>query len=215
MMTARAKVPSLMSAVSALLGRLLMFWVLGFWTSAVGAADISKPTCVTQDPLEYRELVLDGYRHLLHFELEDARVLLSHAVQQQPCLTRVLSPQLLAHAWLELGLVRQHQGDVEGARDAFRRALLLHPDLPWNRQFGMLGESLLEAERLRLQRLEPQRLRLPRLTVRAQVFLDGREVSRPNRPLVLVPGQHLLQIVQNDQVIYARWVDSSLGEIGY
>lgn len=215
MTTPRAKVPSVTSGVGVLLVRMLVIWVLCIWTSAVGAADVSKPPCVTQDPLDYRELVLDGYRHLLHFELEEARVLLSHAVQQQPCLTRVVSPQLLAHAWLELGLVRHHQGDVEGARDAFRRALLLHPDLPWNRLFGTPGESLLEAERQRLQRLEPTRLRLPRLTVRAQVFLDGREVSRPNRPLALVPGQHLLQIVQNDQVIFARWVDSSLGEVGF
>ena len=173
--------------------------------SASGGQD-----CTPIEPEELRELVFTGLHKLLDAELEEARILLSHATRQQACLTAVVAPQLLGHAWLGLAGVRLQQGDEEGARAAVSQALVLNPDALWSFQQGTRGAEVLTQERARMQAQARVRWRLPLLKRGQEVYMDGLRWKNPGRAQSWQPGRHLLQVLEGGHIVYGGWM--ALGE---
>ena len=162
--------------------------------------------CLPLDVRMLQSLVLDARRALVEFDGKEAAVLINHALEQIPCLTGVPSPQLLALAWFELGMARRLQGDVDGARQAFARALVHHPQLPWNFQFGDIGRREFdEAFQAQIER-GSIRLRLPRLRLEAALFLDGAQLAARQRSVRTTDGPHLLQVVVRGRVVYNTYL---------
>lgn len=180
--------------------------LMASWT-AVPLQAQQGPTCTPIEPDELRELTFTGLHKLLYAELEEARILLSHATRQQTCLTAVVPPQLMSHAWLGLAGVRLQQGDEDGARAAVTRAILINPDARWSPQLGTRGATLLSQEQARLQAQTRARWRLPLLKPGQDVYVDGLRWLHPERARHWAPGPHLVQVMEADRVVYADWVN--------
>ncbi len=105
-----------------------------------------------------------------------------------------LGPRELPEALVALGVARGLEGDEAGARDTFRRALVLRPTLAYDEQRHPPALAPLYAKALAALR----RARKGGLVIvapdDADVFVDGAPATGPTQD-GLLPGEHLLVAV--------------------
>ena len=129
-------------------------------------------------------------------ELEEAERLVEEARELRPCQTELVSKETLLRLHHLDALVAITADDREAAQAATIRAVAVDADLEAP---AFYGPELVELHDQWRQRLSMARVAV---TVRGGgvVYVDGVEVTEA-RPLRVIPGEHLIQVLEVDLVV--------------
>ncbi len=147
--------------------------------------------------------------HVLYVQADEARATLRELRRELPCLEEVLPREQLARiAYLE-GVALGYDGDLEGAREQFRRALVVDPALQWDPSFPpSLAAVFQDAVQDALQTYASSILVQVETTPeeRGALAIDGATLGDVARVASLAAGTHLLQWQTHDGAIETRVV---------
>lgn len=179
-----------------------------FWKLLLLAGLLSSPGLVYADSGQCPPTSLDQISKQLESAREQLQLVdypaalieLEKAEQLLPCANEAVLPPVLARFHMVRGLTMFYLGNVEGARNAFMRALSIDPTVKWDTQFGQRPrETFLDAREQNLSR-PTVAVKCPSLANGVKVFVDGKPVTSGDVSTLPV-GNHFLQITWTD----GRW----------
>ena len=141
----------------------------------------------------FQESLTEAFGHVQYVRLDAAHSTLERLDGLLPCLSDVLSRDELARiAFLE-GVALAYDGRDDDARDTFRRALVVAPELPWETRFPPGPESLFrEAASEALSTASAPLTVSGAVLLEVSLWLDGAPVGQGGETQLAV-GRHLLQ----------------------
>ena len=136
-----------------------------------------------------------------------AKKTLNAAEKSVPLSSEAVSNAELARLFFDGGVLERLRGDTRGrTMAAWRRALIVNPDLEWDSRY--LGEgddwSLFEALRSEVGTYPVVDLAIPAQQGAAILYVDG-NVVRPGDSVV--QGLHLAQIQCDDGIVRGDWTE--------
>jgi len=136
----------------------------------------------------------DAFQHVLYLQVDQAREVLGRIDGLLPCLSGPLPRETLAQIAFLDGVGLALVGDDAAARDSFRRALVVAPDLEWDPNFPPGAEAVFREAVQALQHTTPATLIVePGIGQRAEVWVDGMPIPTGGGSCSLAAGRHLLQ----------------------
>ena len=145
-------------------------------------------TCEAEpvDRAAYTDLLVRARVAVDDVRFDEAEALLGQLEAARPCLSEVVPPAELAELFFRRGILAFYRGDPPAARDAFRDAVAVDPDFPWDPDYPPTAQQEFGAAVIEVGRS------LPAIVVSfvgddGQVLVDGGAVGE------IPPGRHLLQ----------------------
>ena len=135
------------------------------------------------------------------------------AIDELNCAGEKLSPQEIASLYVERGMVHHKNGDVDSARDDFRRAFVISPDHAWDKRHTPKARS--DFEEVRDQSADEYSYSIYVADdgpYGSGIHIDGIKLS-VGAPLRLAPGEHIISWRAGDQVnsgIFEVWSTATL-----
>lgn len=141
---------------------------------------------------------IDQARNRIYLvKYDEVKTRLDAIEAQLPCLTEVLSREVLSRIYLYRGVVAFNQSDEAGASAAFRQAVAVDRGSRWDERFGQRPrEIFIEAKEAAL--LAPKgTIVIPELQDSVMIYVDG-EPSAAGASFQLPPGEHFMQVRSGD-----------------
>jgi hypothetical protein len=142
----------------------------------------------------FRATMNEAFGHVQYVRVEAALSTLERLDGLLPCLGEVLPRDELARiAFLE-GVALAYADRTDEARESFRRALVVAPELPWEPRFPPATEALFReaASEALASRAAPLTVS-PIALAEATLWIDGAEFPSGGGETELAEGDHLLQ----------------------
>ena len=131
--------------------------------------------------------------HVLYQEQEELGQVLDRLDAMLPCLVEVLPRRELARISFLGGLGLAFRGEDEAAREGFRRALVVCPELEWDGRFPPKAKEVFQQAVLDALRSGSVPLSIERgVADHADLWIDGLAVA-PGGSTSLAEGRHLVQ----------------------
>ncbi len=137
-------------------------------------------------------LVRQAEGDLLYLDYQRALDALDRASAGLVCLSGAADRNVLTRIFFLTGYARFALGDVEGAKESFRRLFETEPGYAWDRALPPDGTDVFEATRHELQAILPVLYTVIPMPPRGLLLADG---APPPPSGTLPPGIHLLQMV--------------------
>ncbi len=177
--------------VSTLLGAIPAFEVAGGEDRACHGSPVTLEA--------FRETLEDAFTHVQYVRVDAAQATLEQLDGLLPCLAEVLPREELARVAFLDGVARAYAGERDEARDSFRRALLVAPELGWEPRFPPDPESLFREAAAEALRTPTTSLHVSAVALqRATLWIDGVAYPSAGGDTTLAEGEHLLQWALED-----------------
>jgi len=150
---------------------------------------------------------------VFYVRIEEAEDRLERLDAQLPCLSAVLPREQLARIPFLQGVALAYGGDHVAAREAYRRALVVSPDLEWDARFPPGAEVYFGRAFQDALRSETATLAVaPRVGTEGTLWVDGEEFPEDGGEATLAVGRHLLQWTLEQGAFASMVVDVTGGE---
>jgi len=160
----------------------------------LGSGDLMSCPGTTLDVESFRRDLDRALQYILYVEVEEAALVLDRLDALIPCITEVLPREDLARISFLHGVGLAYVGEFDEARERFRRALIVYPNLTWDPRFSpALEEVFTEAVHAALRSASVPLQVEARVGEVATLWIDGLEVPAGGGPQTLAEGLHLLQ----------------------
>lgn len=154
-----------------------------------------------------------AFEHLAYVETEEANQALQRLDGLLPCLNGVLERPQLARITFLQGVALAYSGATDEARESFRKALVVSPELEWDPAFPPDAKELFtEAIQLALRTTTIELTVAPGLGDGADLWIDGVQFSDSGGVTTVAVGRHLFQWDSGDTGFATRVVDVVEGE---
>ena len=160
----------------------------------LGGSDVMSCPGTTLDVDAFQQDLERALQHILYVEVEEATLVLDRLDALIPCVSDVLPREDLARISYLHGVGLAYVGDLDEARERYRRALIVYPNLTWDPRFPpglekVFGEAVHDALRSESAPLQVE----ARVGEVATLWIDGLQVPAGGGPQTLAEGLHLLQ----------------------
>ena len=146
--------------------------------------------------------------HILYVRIDEAGQALERLKALLPCIHEPLSGRDLAQISFLEGIGLAYAGEDAAAREAFRQALLVRPDLDWEARFPPGPELLFrQAIQAALRTPSAQLEVAPQVGQGATLWVDGVEFARGGGSATLAEGKHLVQWRTEGGSFGTRWLE--------
>ncbi len=160
----------------------------------VGDAEFLHCPGTTLDMGAFRQDLDRALQHILYVEVDEAILLLDRLGALVPCAAEVLPREELARISYLQGVGLSYVGELDEARERYRRALVVYPNLSWDSRFPPgLEEVFTDAIHEALKSRSVTILVEPMVGGSADLWVDGQEMPTVGGVLSLAEGLHLLQ----------------------
>ena len=178
--------------------------------ACLGARNLSAQECKPSSP-EQVAAQLDQARTRMYFvKYEEARALLKAAEEMLPCLTGPALRVDLSRLFFYVGISAFNTGNADEARDAFRKAVAINPDLRWDERFGSKPRDAFNLAKEEVISAPRGTLTAPELKPNVVIYLDG-EMKAPG-PSSVLPGAHYVQLKADDRFAFGQVIPVGRGE---
>ena len=158
----------------------------------------------------FRGTLTEAFGHVQYVRVEAAQATLEQLDGLLPCLAEVLPREDLARiAFLE-GVAWAYDGEADRARESFRRALLVAPELSWEPRFPPDPESLFREAAKEALRSPTTALSVSPVALEsATLWVDGVAYPAAGGDTTVAVGEHLVQWELRDGTFATRVVRAS------
>lgn len=142
----------------------------------------------------FRETQEEAFTHVQYVRVDAAKATLEQLDGLLPCLAEVLPRDELARIAFLDGVAWAYAGHPDEARESFRRALLVAPELSWEPRFPPDPESLFREAAMEALRSPTTGLRVSPVALEdATLWIDGVAYPSAGGDTTLAVGEHLVQ----------------------
>jgi len=160
----------------------------------LGSDDVMACPGTTLDVESFRRDLDRALQYILYVEVEEAALVLDRLDALLPCITEVLPREDLARISYLHGVGLAYTGALDEARERYRRALIVYPNLTWDSRFPpALEEVFTEAVHDALRSASVPLQVEARVGEVATLWIDGLQVPAGGGPQTLATGLHMLQ----------------------
>ncbi len=150
----------------------------------------------------------EALEHLHYVRVEEANAQLQRLDALLPCLGGVLPRVELARIFFLQGVGLAYLGDDSGARERFRRALVVSPALEWDESFPPSPRVLFEEAFQEALRTPAATLVIePQLGAAVDLWIDGAAMPEAGGTMTLGQGRHLVQWRESADAYGARMLE--------
>jgi len=142
-------------------------------------------------------------------DYEEGRRLLNKAIQGLPCMTFAVERDDLVNLFYYYGIASFHVGEPEVAREYFRLALAINPDLEWDSNYPTEPQQVFLHAKGDVYDLSRTRMEMPYDFSGGSVtelYFDGVKIESVSGSLHIIPGTHCVQYNANGMP-YSRVIE--------
>lgn len=153
----------------------------------------------------FRETQEEAFTHVQYVRVDAAKATLEQLEGLIPCLAEVLPRDELARIAFLDGVAWAYDGHDDDARESFRRALLVAPELSWEPRFPPDPESLFREAAMEALRSPTTELHVSPVALGgATLWVDGVAYPSAGGDTTLAVGEHLVQWQLEDGTFATR-----------
>ncbi len=151
-------------------------------------------------------------QHVLYVRVEEATAVLEQLESKLPCVSEPITGPTVARIFFLQGVALAYVGRDDQAREAFRQALVVHPQLDWEARFPPGPELVFRDAIQAALRSEKARISVaPGVVESGDVWVDGGAVTG-GAELSVAAGRHVLQWRTGTGTFVTRVLDVAVGD---
>lgn len=152
-------------------------------------------------------------QHVLYVRVEEAAAALEQLESMLPCVSEPIAGQTAARIFFLQGVALAYVDRDDQAREAFRQALVVYPQLDWEARFPPGPELVFRDAIQAALRSEKARISVvPGVADSGEVWVDGEAVAAEGADLSVAAGRHVLQWRTADGTFATRVLDVAVGD---